>query len=706
MVDTAVISQSLQYLAGICDGARKQDGVGFNKFDSDYGKQLATTSQMGELSEKQLSQAIVMLRKYRSQLAECGLVIPQELIDLYAKNYPSLYMDNGRIAVKFPAKPKQDILDFLRSIPGRFYNGEAWTFPASAASTLTKLYPEVNALDLTPPTPKPDYATKDAPDSPDATLSLQDGLVIVRFGKGSDKFFQNLEAVKKLGERRYLVEKKLWAVPLRHAVDLYNCLTGKVEIDPELKKIIATQKELAAMSNKSASDFAIPNIRPGNEFLPFQRAGVEFLEKAKRALIGDQMGLGKTIQAIGYLALHPELRPAIIVVPASLKINWQRELKKWLATPDIVAVCSGSNNQTAQLFGSTIVIINYDILGKWNKNLISLNPKLLIVDECHYIKSKKTLRSRAVSELSKSIPEVIFLTGTPIVNRPIELFPVLHIIDAKSWPSERQYFYRYCYSPTQASLQELHNLIKPYVVRRTKEQVLKELPLKRRAVVTVQFDKSEWHNYISAIEKAKAEPKAAEQLRLIEAAKQAAVRGKLSAALDWIEDFIETEKLVVFCTHNFVVDAIMAKFSNRAVRLTGSENNQERQKAVDDFQTKDSVKLFVGNLRAAGVGITLTAASNVAFVELDWTPGGMSQAEDRVHRIGQLDSVTAWYIVAENTIEEKIVELLEQKRIVTDTVHDGVVGDTEFSIAKELIEYILQSNGGTPLYNKKPAYGS
>jgi SNF2 family DNA or RNA helicase len=232
-------------------------------------------------------------------------------------------------------------------------------------------------------------------------------------------------------------------------------------------------------------------------------------------------------------------------------------------------------------------------------------------------------------------------------------------------------------------------LIKPFVIRRTKGQVLTELPAKRRASIIMQFDEKQRQAYWDALQAAKNSSKAAEALRLIEAAKQAAVKGKLAAAIDWIENFIETEKLVVFCTHNLTVDALMAKFGTQAVKLTGAESLKEREVSVDRFQNDDSVKLFVGNLKAAGVGITLTAASNVAFLELGWTPGDHSQAEDRCHRIGQTDSVTAWYLLADNTIEEKIFELIEMKRTWVETVHDGKVNeDLTFSMMQELTTYI------------------
>lgn len=710
-----IIQTALQALSGVCDGAMKQDGAGFNKFDSDFGKSLAIQSMTTPLSDNQIINAAKMLRKYRGQLESWGITLPDELVKIASENRPEIWIEKGRIFVNFPRRPNETTLAQIRLVPGRNWNGQNWSFPVASIEQVVKIVPEVSEIELPAETDQP--AVDDIPiddnKQADVLLSLEDDFIIIRFGKGSSEFWTNLNTVKAFSERKYDPDKKLWKTPQRFAKDLLNILKGKIEMTPELKAIVQVHQELAKMSNLASSDFNVPNLRPGNELLPFQRAGVEFKTKATRCLIGDDMGLGKTIQAIGYLALEPKKRPALIVVPASLKLNWKRELKKWLATDDVVAVLSGGNNQMAQILGATIVIINYDILDKWISTLSQMHFEIMVVDECHLIKNPKTIRNKAVKTMSKIVPEIIFMTGTPIVNRPVELFPVLNMIDEKSWPKFTSFAYRYCQAGNNgwgwsangaANLEELHEFIKPFCIRRTKSQVLTELPPKRRASIIMQFDEKQRQEYLDALEAAKNSSKAAEALRLIEAAKQAAVKGKLPAAIDWIETFIETEKLVVFCTHNLTVEALMTKFGKQTVRLTGSENLQEREIAVDRFQNDDNVRLFVGNIKAAGVGITLTAASNVAFLELGWTPGDHSQAEDRCHRIGQTDSVTAWYLLADDTIEEKIFELIEMKRQWVETVHDGKPNDDlVFSMQQELMQYIkgetanITDNPGEPM---------
>jgi SWI/SNF-related matrix-associated actin-dependent regulator 1 of chromatin subfamily A len=302
-------------------------------------------------------------------------------------------------------------------------------------------------------------------------------------------------------------------------------------------------------------------------------------------------------------------------------------------------------------------------------------------------------------KLAERAPHVLCMTGTPITNRPAELWPLLHMIDERAWPKFWAFGQRYCDAQNNgfgwdfsgaSNLAELHEAIKPYCIRRTKAQVLSELPEKRRAQVAVEFDEAVRDEYIKLLAQAErmAQATEAEQLVFIEKAKQVTARAKLPAVLDWISDFLETgEKLVVFCTHTETVEALMGKFGVQAVEITGRVTGEARQRAVDEFQGNDKIRLLVGNIRAAGEGITLTASSNVAFVEYPQTPGALEQAIDRVHRIGQRSAVTAWFLMADGTIDEDVIELLERKRQVIGLAVDGQA--QEGAIAGELIKRII-----------------
>ena len=425
--------------------------------------------------------------------------------------------------------------------------------------------------------------------------------------------------------------------------------------------------------------------------LPYQEKGVAFIQaKRGRALIADEMGLGKTAQALAWLQLNPTMRPALIVVPASLKLNWRNEILKWMPVePSVVQVLNGS--QVHPTTGE-IIIINYDILPAWVEHLRNRNIQCLILDECHYIKNGKAKRTKAVKALSKGVRSVICLSGTPVVNRPVEMYNAINIVDPTFAPTPWKFYHRYCGAKNNGfgwdfsgatNTEELHEkLTTQLMIRRKKADVLKELPDKMYVYVPMELDnrkeyqQAEW-NFVDFVRQQKGAEAAeragnAAHLAEIEGLKQLAVQGKLNACIDWIRDFIESgEKLVVMAVHKFVIDALMNAFPDIAVKVDGSVTSEHRQANVDSFQNDPKVRLFIGNIKAAGVGLTLTAASNVVFMELPWTPGDLQQAEDRCHRIGQKNAVTIYYMLAEKTIEEKIAKLIDSKRKVLDAVLDG-----------------------------------
>ena len=228
---------------------------------------------------------------------------------------------------------------------------------------------------------------------------------------------------------------------------------------------------------------------------------------------------------------------------------------------------------------------------------------------------------------------------------------------------------------------ELNQILEDSImIRRTKAKVLPDLPAKTRSFYPLEMDPVGESVYWEAENNF---------IRwMVEVLKQEAVKAKMDHALEWISDFLDSgEKLVVFAVHKFVIDILMQKFGNVAVKLDGRTQPLARQVAVDQFQTHSQTKLFIGNIRAAGVGITLTAASNVVFLELPWTPGELVQAEDRCHRYGQKDAVNIYYLLAENTIEERIAQLLDDKRQVLDALLDGKKTEQKDLLMELLDEY-------------------
>lgn len=629
-----IMTSALQYLSTVCDGANSKDGQGFNGRDTGFGKSLAEQSRERTLSPKQQQAAIKMLQTYRGQLENAGIELPA--IDDYEV----------------------------------YQNGNA---------------------------PKPSQTQNmTIPQKPQGKIQLGKNQIIVSFEYSPEL----VATIKSLSERKFDGKSKTWLVPVRLAADVIAKFPD-FDIDSAITDLIQSQQQLASMSNQASSDFEIPGIK--GQPLPYQRAGVQFLEMANgRGIIADQMGLGKTLQSLAYLQLHPEKRPVIIVVPASLKINWQREIDKWLSTDEKIHLISG--RKTYPLVGHTIYIINYDIVTYWADELIKLKAPVLIADEAHYCKNTKSARSKAVKKLASKIPHTILLTGTPVTNRPLELFPLLNMVDETAWPKFFPFAKQYCGAYQDrfgwnfsgaTNLNELHEKIKPYVVRRTKDQVLTELPAKRRVTIPFEMTKESGKEYAELLEETKRILREAKRsldahhLAKIEKLKQIAAGGKLPAAIEWIKEFIESgQKIIVFATHKFVVNELMTTFGEQAVKVTGDDSQEQRQSAVDAFQNDPDKLVFVGNIKAAGVGLTLTAASDVAFLEFAWTPGDHDQAEDRAHRIGQHDSVTCWYLAALNTIDEKIVSLLEDKRQIVDTITDGTEGSLRFSIMNQLADEI------------------
>lgn len=509
---------------------------------------------------------------------------------------------------------------------------------------------------------------------------------------------EDVNRVRSLLDRKYHSEGRFWSSPVT-LENLQNLSDWGFSIEPNLKTILERSK----INLPELTPIHVPGLK--GTLFPFQGTGVDWIEKKHgRALIADEMGLGKTIQALAYLQLHPELRPAIIVVPATLKLNWAKEAINWMTKPKI-EILSGTTPYYTQ---GKIIILNYDIVSYWVECLQEIKPQVLVMDEIHSIKNNAAKRTKAVKTLAKGIPHIIGLSGTPIINRPVEAYNAISLIDPTVVTSYWSFVRRYCGAHKgrfgwevngATNTEELHQkLTSTIMLRRKKTDVLKDLPDKLYSFVPIALDNE--RDYLNAeldfidwvrMTKGRAAAERASNaavLAEIEGLKQLAVRGKLNQAIAWITDFLEADgKLVVFAVHKFVIDEIMNAFPGISVKIDGSVSSQERQDAVDRFQNNPNITLFVGNIQAAGVGITLTASSSVAFLELPWTPGALVQAEDRCHRIGQKDSVTIYYLLANNTIEDRIAKLLDSKRRILDAVLDGEVSEQSSLLSALMNEY-------------------
>lgn len=386
------------------------------------------------------------------------------------------------------------------------------------------------------------------------------------------------------------------------------------------------------------------------EYYQYQKEGIEWLKSHFKCLLADEMGLGKTVQVVGLVNSCPGIQRVIVVCPASLKLNWLREFKAWGTRGLSFQVLSGTPKRGDKLDGD-VMIVNYDILSKWKDRLLGVVWDVVVFDEAHYLKNIKAERTRAGLKLNAN--RVVFMTGTPIVNRPAEMFNMLCKLGL--FTNRKSFEIRYCDAKHvrkfgmriwdnsgSSNMDELAEKIKPVMLRRVKKDVLKELPDKIHQVIELSgcrdiLDKVEWHNEL---------PKHGSVTPEV---RRLAGENKIFPAAAHIKGLLEEKpKVIVFAHHKSVIGGLLQYLvSYNPLTITGSTSATMRQRAVDLFQTSPTHRVIVCNIQAAGVGITLTAADVVVFVELDWTPGNMKQAEDRAHRIGQKNNVLVQYLVAE-----------------------------------------------------------
>lgn len=467
-------------------------------------------------------------------------------------------------------------------------------------------------------------------------------------------------------------------------------------------KVIVERENSQALSR--ATDHAIDLPRPaGMEYFPFQKAGIAFALSRPNTLFADEPGLGKTIQAIGVLNCRPELKRVLVVCPASLKMNWFRELHRWLVRPRTVFIADAKVFPDLQ---DGIVVINYDVLDKHRDQIRTTEWDCIIADESHYCKNADSKRTKVLfgdranqQERAYGMSDIpaleakckMLLTGTPIVNRPKELFPLIEFLDPIAWTSKWKFFTRYCgacqdngWSPNGASnLHELQEKLRASImVRRLKRDVLKELPPKTRRVVEFapngeikELIKEERalfgseEEYTAAIEQMTLKPVIGD--RPTYRKNCAIAKAHMKEVLSYIDDAIEESgKVIIFVWHREVYRLLRQHFGPKAVGMMGDTPMPERQAAVDAFQNSPAIEVIVGQIITMGTGLTLTASSRVIMMELDDVPGNVTQAEDRAHRIGQTDNVLVEHIIVTGTIDARMAKNCIEKQTIIDKALD------------------------------------
>lgn len=761
------ILEAGRLLSGVCDGAVALDGQGFNAFDAPTAKSIIGT---GSPSDRQIRSLWHILRKYRKQLSGFGVEYDSLVPPEPAPRAQAASETNGVSKVR------------MQWVGTEYGRRIALAFP---------------------------YEVR--------LVSAAKGLKLRWF----DKEGKNDAGIK-----------NAWLIPddaddFDGALGVFEALEPRVEmeVEPALKAAMDAVREERRLryreSRSESADIEVPTKLP---LRPFQKAGVKWIEETGLALVADEMGIGKTVQSLGYLALHPEALPALVVASATLRINWYREVSRFTDLKPVVLTSKtsirafqklGVNAALAPEPGHDLYIMNYDLLETetpqiWVKMLVkgdescvpylieagqyamkplnrayakvgdmalkkkileiikeigaqgkdsnrkrfvkafvngtaleaflSIGFKSLILDEIHYIKEASAQRTMAVHEMAKRVPVRIGLTGTPLLQRPMELWSQVYAINPEIFPNYVKFGIEFCNGFQKqagrqmvwdfsgaSNLDKLERVLRSTVmIRRTKEQVLKELPPKTRITVPLMVEdglaeykkhekpalekllgiRREWDEWRKRLDSLSREERAkyiidhaeeaSKKNRLskvaveeIEKLKQKAVAAKFDQCLKFVLNAQEQQgKVLVFMVHHESIDRMvegLGKAGKKVDRIDGRVDGAKRDPIKDRFQEGD-LEILVCGIRAASEGLTLTASHTVIFVEFDWNPSRHDQAEARVDRFGQKVPPTVYYLMALATIEEKIVKLIDAKREVVN----AALGEGERTVSEEgILDAIL-----------------
>jgi len=523
-----------------------------------------------------------------------------------------------------------------------------------------------------------------------------------------------VKCIKRIPSARYRADGHFWEVSIFDAGYLHKMADWAV--DNRLCGSVSWQKDEEPVETYEIPP--MPELKvPHNMTLEpyeYQRQGIAYALEKKRCIMGDEPGLGKTAQAIGTMTAS-QAWPVLVVCPASLKVNWQREFKKFGGVNAVIL--SDENRAIWQNFWlmknlngepmAKVFIVNYESLRKFFVKRVKSQQRFtlksiefderidlfrsVIIDESHKCKSGKTQQAKFVQGIASGKEYVLELTGTPVVNNNTDLIQQLNIMGRmEDFGGYMKFQERFCAGENKSShLKELNYLLHKFCFfRRQKKDVLKWLPDKTRSYLVTDIDnRKEYEEAERDIIKYLREYKDADDEKIQRAVrgaimvkmgilKQISAKGKIKSAIDIIHNTIDGgEKLIVFCFLKQVVFELKQEFRD-AVTVTGDDDDREKQRAVDSFQEDPDCRLIILNYRSGGTGLTLTASSNVLFIEFPWTYSDCCQAEDRAHRNGQKNAVTCTYLLGEGTIDEYMYELIQTKKDIANGV-TGTDDDVE-----------------------------
>ena len=481
------------------------------------------------------------------------------------------------------------------------------------------------------------------------------------------------------------IPQKVWVEKLLADKEKAYHIWGKVFENEELHDFWLPKA--AIIKDNSVKDVVVDYSKYSHRPpLEHQKEAIQKLLENKKFILADDMGLGKTTSTI-ISALETGAKKVLIICPATLKINWKREIENYSDRPIYIAESKNFSNE------HDFVIANYDIIKnfhdpkkKEDSVILKTQFDLVIIDECHMIKNPQAIRTKLINDIVKKTERLWLLTGTPMTSRPMDYFNLLSLVDSPVSKNWMAYAIRYCagyqfnaggrkiWNVTGASnLEELRDRTSGTILRRLKENVL-DLPdkiitpvylkLKSKAYEDVMGEYYDWYD------KNPEESKSLTvQFSKLTKVRQIIADEKIHQTIEIAENIIEQgKKVIIFCNFTDSLNKIVEHFGKTAVKLDGSMAQHERHYSVDQFQENEKIKVFVGNIKAAGTGITLTAGEAAIFNDLSFLPSDHAQAEDRSYRYGQKNNVLVYYPIYQNTIESIIYDILNNKKQVIATV--------------------------------------
>jgi SNF2 family DNA or RNA helicase len=616
-----------------------------------------------------------------------------------------LYLDNDEIVLDFPFDKEQ--VNELKAIPGARWDKltKLWRLPITSV-TEGRDFALKHGFDVTVDVMKFTVSQNKKPST--ARVWINAGSISIRYPyeRVAIKAIKQIPAVSWDGEQR------AWTAPMSSVKNVIAWagmfdVTVDNEIMVEATHVEEKTNQLIEASRSTDAVIAIDKLQ--GDLLPYQRAGVQYAANARRTFIADEMGLGKTVMAICTVEYVMDSYPVVVVCPPSLVLNWAKEWNKWLPERRVLTV---TNRKVFPDEGTyDVVIVGYSNIPHWEKRLTG--HRSYIFDESHYCKTPTAQRTKAAVKIARSAPKeglVLCLTGTPVTNRPNEYASQLEILGRlKEFGGLWGFYRRYCaaYQDSfgqwnisgNSHLDELNDRLRgACYIRRTKDQVLSELPPVVHSRLVVEGSSAGMKEYVKAekdilfyiaerarqlaIERGEPSHKAAmaamiraeanEHLVRLSILRRLAAKAKMDSVHEWVDAHLEDGKKVVIAAHHReIVDELSNKYGN--LRIQGGMSVEEVELNKKKFQELgvDKAPVIVLSMQAAKTGHTLTASENCLFVELPWTPADVDQTYSRLHRLGQKGSVTATYLLAAGTIDEDIYDLIDKKRSVVDAAVEG-----------------------------------